>query len=61
MLLEKAFAKLHGGYKTLSGGLPYQALQDLTGCPTSSFKFSDSKVQNLIESGKLWDLMSHFD
>lgn len=61
MLLEKAYAKLHGGYKTLSGGLPYQGMQDLTGCPTSSFKFSDAKVKQLVESGKLWDLMMHFD
>jgi len=61
MLLEKAYAKLHGGYKTLTGGLPAQGMQDLTGCPTSSFKFSDSKVKQLVESGKLWDLMVHFD
>lgn len=61
MLLEKAYAKLHGGYKTLSGGLPSQGMQDLTGCPTSSFKFSDAKVKSLVDSGKLWDLMMHFD
>lgn len=61
MLLEKAYAKLHGGYKTLTGGIPAQAMQDLTGCPTSSFKFSDTKVKSLVDSGKLWDLMMHFD
>jgi calpain-15 len=44
LLLEKAYAKIHGGYKTLSGGLPHEAMMDLTGCPTTSFSFKDEKV-----------------
>lgn len=44
LLLEKAFAKLHGNYKTLVGGWPHEALMDLTGCPTSSFKFKNDSV-----------------
>ena len=41
LLLEKAYAKLHGNYKTLCGGSPHEALMDLTGCPTTSFKVKD--------------------
>jgi hypothetical protein len=39
LILEKAYAKLHGCYKNLVGGSPYEAMMDLTGCPTTSFSF----------------------
>ena len=41
LLLEKAYAKLHGCYKNLIGGNPYEAMMDLTGCPTTCFKLDD--------------------
>lgn len=61
LLLEKAYAKVHGGYKTLTGGLPYEALIDLTGSPTTCLSFKDEKVQSMIHSGKLWELIKHYD
>lgn len=47
LLLEKAYAKLHGGYKTLTAGLPYEAMMDLTGCPTMSLSFKDERVKEM--------------
>lgn len=61
LLLEKAYAKVNGGYKTLTGGVPSHALMDLTGCPTMSLNFQDEKVKDLINSGKLWSLIKHFN
>lgn len=34
---------------------------DLTGCPTMSLNLSESKVKDLINTGKLWNLIKHFD
>ena len=61
LLIEKAYAKVHGGYKNLTGGHPYQALMDLTGCPTISYNFKDDKVQTMVQQGKLWELLKYYD
>ncbi|HAO22905.1 MAG TPA: hypothetical protein DCQ37_22125, partial [Desulfobacteraceae bacterium] len=37
MLLEKAWAKVHGGYHNISGGLVREVLRDLTGAPAETF------------------------
>jgi len=36
-LLEKAWAKVHGGYLNTDGGLTREALHDLTGAPCTTF------------------------
>lgn len=61
LLLEKAYSKIHGSYKNIVAGKPYEAMQDLTGCPTTSFNFKDEKVQDMIKNGKLWTMMKTFD
>lgn len=43
--MEKAYAKLHGGFKAITGGRPFEALMDLSGYPTISYNFKDSKVK----------------
>lgn len=40
MLLEKAWAKVHGGYINIDGGLTREALHDLTGAPATTY-FND--------------------
>lgn len=37
MLIEKAWAKVHGGYLNTDGGLTREALHDLTGAPCKTF------------------------
>lgn len=39
MLMEKAYAKVHGCYQALSAGFTKHAMMDLTGCPTEHIKF----------------------
>ena len=40
MLLEKAWAKVHGGYLNINSGLTREALHDLTGAPSVTY-FND--------------------
>ena len=44
MLLEKAYAKIHGSYYLIKGGFVNEALIDLTGCPTSCYNLKDDYV-----------------
>ena len=49
MLLEKAWAKIHGGYMDIAWGLIDEALHDLTGAPTDYY-FIGSSISNLLTS-----------
>lgn len=64
MLLEKAFAKLHGNYHCLEYGYTYEAMIDLTGCPTTYFNLTDKNsvdLENYEEKDKFWNLIKKYD
>ena len=49
-LLEKAYAKAHGSFKSISGGQIAEALLDLTGAPTFCVDFASRN----FDSERLW-------
>jgi calpain-15 len=61
MLLEKAYAKLHGSYYLLRGGSTFDALLDLSGCPTESYDFKDPYVAEQIKKETLWKMIKFLD
>jgi hypothetical protein len=55
MLLEKAWAKVHGGYLNINSGLTREALHDLTGAPSMTF-FNDEGTDD-----ERWDMIWNGD
>ena len=55
MLVEKAYAKIHGGYERIIEGDIEYALKDLTGgIPTVVDTNKDPKFQEKVAQGKVW-------
>lgn len=61
LLLEKAFAKVHGSYHQIKGGWPFEAMMDLTGSPYKDIRFADKGVQDQISDGSLFDYLLDCD
>ncbi|BFI07497.1 calpain-type cysteine protease DEK1 [Marchantia polymorpha subsp. ruderalis] len=57
-ILEKAYAKLHGSYEALEGGVVQDALVDLTGGAGEEIDLTQSQLE--LASGRLWSQMLRF-
>ena len=64
LLLEKAYAKLHGNYCQLRAGFVSHGMSDLTGAPIEDFRFPKNRNQyEEIEdyANDLWDKLANGD
>lgn len=61
LLIEKAFAKVYGGYSAISTGTPYEALIDLTGAPVRCIRFDDIETKYTIRNGSLFQVLKDYD
>ncbi|KAL1109351.1 hypothetical protein V6Z11_D03G171200 [Gossypium hirsutum] len=59
-ILEKAYAKLHGSYEALEGGLVQDALVDLTGGAGEEIDMRSPQAQIDLASGRLWSQLLRF-
>lgn len=64
MLIEKAYAKLHGCYGSLRYGFTHHGMLDLTGCPTVNVTFPKDKPDFETiedEAEQIWDSIQEAD
>lgn len=48
ILLEKAWAKIHGSYERIIGGMAHHTIRDLTGAPGYEFFLTDKDAYEKI-------------
>lgn len=61
LLIEKAYAKVHGCYEAIRAGYAYEGMIDLTGCPSKTIRFDDPIIQHRISTGDLWTDLLRYD
>ena len=59
LLLEKAYAKLHGNYVQLRAGFVSHGMADLTGCPTQNYRFPKDRDEGYADD--LWEKLDNAD
>ncbi|XP_028759629.1 calpain-type cysteine protease DEK1 [Neltuma alba] len=59
-IVEKAYAKLHGSFEALEGGLVQDALVDLTGGAGEEIDMRSTEAQIDLASGRLWSQLLRF-
>ena len=47
-LLEKAMAKLHGSYEAIEGGMPIEAMVDMTGGLAERYELKDGAMHKTL-------------
>ena len=57
ILLEKAWAKLHGSYERIIGGQSHLTFRDLTGAPSFEFETKDEDAWDRIKDGDQRDFI----
>lgn len=60
LLIEKAFAKMHGNYHCLENGNIKHALIDLTGCPTFTYPIAEKNPDKPFDANEFWDKLKHW-
>ncbi|CAJ1423215.1 unnamed protein product [Effrenium voratum] len=62
LILEKAWAKLHGSYQQLEGGAPYRALMDLLGTAGKEYSIKhEQQPGGLIAENKFFEMLRRYD
>lgn len=60
LLIEKAFAKLHGSYLSLENGNIKHSLIDLTGCPVFTYQMMERGKDSPFDSNDFWGKLKHW-